>query len=181
MTFSQARGIFGFTENDNIGKFGFPAVQAAPSFGTSFPTLFGGGRVEQQHAASAQPGGNKAAEGAEKEKKAAKLGRKSKKEGPRADDPIWQRLTQMPALIPCAIDQDPYFRMTRDVAPRLHLPKPALLLSSFIPSLLGAKSKMSASVEESAVFLTDKPEQIKNKARASAMRPIPVLDSPHDS
>ena len=22
-------------------------------------------------------------------------------------------------LIPCAIDQDPYFRMTRDVAPRL--------------------------------------------------------------
>ena len=28
----------------------------------------------------------------------------------------------VPCLIPCAIDQDPYFRMTRDVAPRLKPP-----------------------------------------------------------
>ncbi|CAF4920690.1 unnamed protein product, partial [Rotaria sp. Silwood2] len=32
---------------------------------------------------------------------------------------------EYPCLIPCAIDQDPYFRMTRDVAPRLNFPKPA--------------------------------------------------------
>jgi tryptophanyl-tRNA synthetase len=38
-------------------------------------------------------------------------------------------------LIPCAIDQDPYFRMTRDVAPRLGFLKPSLLLCKFFPSL----------------------------------------------
>ncbi|XP_061396113.1 tryptophan--tRNA ligase, cytoplasmic-like [Musca vetustissima] len=66
-------------------------------------------------------------------------------------------------LIPCAIDQDPYFRMCRDVAPRLGYPKCALIHSTFFPALQGAKSKMSASEQNSAVFLTDTPKQIKNK------------------
>lgn len=66
-------------------------------------------------------------------------------------------------LIPCAIDQDPYFRMTRDVAPRLGFPKPALIHSSFFPALQGAKTKMSASDTNSAVFLTDTAKQIKTK------------------
>ncbi|MED6107016.1 hypothetical protein PIB30_010156 [Stylosanthes scabra] len=38
-------------------------------------------------------------------------------------------------LIPCAIDQDPYFRMTRDVAPKLGYHKPALIESLFFPAL----------------------------------------------
>ncbi|KAF8369752.1 hypothetical protein HHK36_032222 [Tetracentron sinense] len=38
-------------------------------------------------------------------------------------------------LIPCAIDQDPYFRMTRDVAPRIGYQKPALIESLFFPAL----------------------------------------------
>lgn len=38
-------------------------------------------------------------------------------------------------LIPCAIDQDPYFRMTRDVAPKLGHFKPALIMSKFFPAL----------------------------------------------
>lgn len=66
-------------------------------------------------------------------------------------------------LIPCAIDQDPYFRMCRDVAPRLGYPKCALIHSTFFPALQGAKSKMSASDQNSAVFLTDTSKQIKNK------------------
>ena len=37
VTFNQARGIFGFSSSDNIGKQAFPAVQAAPAFPTSFP------------------------------------------------------------------------------------------------------------------------------------------------
>lgn len=41
----------------------------------------------------------------------------------------------MPCLIPCAIDQDAYFRMTRDVAPRLGYRKPALIHSKFFPGL----------------------------------------------
>lgn len=69
----------------------------------------------------------------------------------------------MPCLIPCGIDQDPYFRLTRDVAQRLNHPKPALLHSKFFPALQGSQSKMSSSVDISAIFLTDTPAQIKNK------------------
>jgi tryptophanyl-tRNA synthetase len=54
-------------------------------------------------------------------------------------------------LIPCAIDQDPYFRMTSkyktkkgDIAPKLKYKKPSLIHSIFFPALQGAKSKMSS-------------------------------------
>ncbi|CAK9296512.1 unnamed protein product [Gordionus sp. m RMFG-2023] len=70
---------------------------------------------------------------------------------------------EMRCLIPCAIDQDPYFRMTRDVAPKLGYAKPAMIYSSFIPSLQGAQTKMSASEEMTSIYLTDTPNQIKNK------------------
>lgn len=76
---------------------------------------------------------------------------------------------QVRCLIPCAIDQDPYFRMTRDVAPRLKMPKPALIHSKFFPALQGAKTKMSASDTNSAIFLTDTPKEIKNKVRNSRL------------
>ena len=75
---------------------------------------------------------------------------------------------KVPCLIPCAIDQDPYFRMTRDVAPRLGLVKPALLHSTFFPALQGAKTKMSSSDPNSSIFLTDTPKQIKNKVNKHA-------------
>lgn len=70
---------------------------------------------------------------------------------------------KVPCLIPCAIDQDPYFRMTRDVAPRLGFPKPSLLHSTFFPALQGAQTKMSASDPNSTIYLTDTPNQLKNK------------------
>lgn len=75
---------------------------------------------------------------------------------------------KVPVLIPCAIDQDPYFRMCRDVAPKLGFPKPALLHSTFFPALQGAKTKMSASEFNSAIFLTDTPKQIKTKINKHA-------------
>lgn len=75
----------------------------------------------------------------------------------------------MACLIPCAIDQDPYFRMTRDVAPKLGFPKPALLHSTFFPALQGAKTKMSASDFNSAVFLTDTPEDIETKVQPTIL------------
>ncbi|XP_070835831.1 tryptophan--tRNA ligase, cytoplasmic isoform X1 [Chaetodon trifascialis] len=71
-------------------------------------------------------------------------------------------------LVPCAIDQDPYFRMTRDVAPRIGYHKPALLHSTFFPALQGAQTKMSASNPNSSIFLTDTPKQIKNKINKHA-------------
>ena len=59
--------------------------------------------------------------------------------------------------------QDPYFRMTRDVAPRLGCPKPSLIFSTFFPALQGAKTKMSSSDPTSSIFLTDSPAEIEKK------------------
>lgn len=73
------------------------------------------------------------------------------------------KTTQIPSLVPCAIDQDPYFRMTRDVAARLHYAKPALIHSRFLDALQGPGSKMSASIDASAIFMHDEPNKIKNK------------------
>ncbi|KAJ3043997.1 tryptophan--tRNA ligase [Rhizophlyctis rosea] len=74
----------------------------------------------------------------------------------------------IPCLIPCAIDQDPYFRLTRDVATKLKYPKPALLHSKFFPALQGPGTKMSASDPNSAIYLHDTPAQIKNKINKHA-------------
>ncbi|KAI9833644.1 MAG: hypothetical protein M1819_003597 [Sarea resinae] len=74
-----------------------------------------------------------------------------------------KKAASIPCLIPCAIDQDPYFRQTREVAPRIKYKKPALIHSIFLPALQGPGSKMSASDETSAIFMKDTPNQIKNK------------------
>ncbi|XP_076098408.1 tryptophan--tRNA ligase, cytoplasmic-like isoform X2 [Mytilus galloprovincialis] len=81
---------------------------------------------------------------------------------------IFNNKTNIPCLIPCAIDQDPYFRMTRDVAPRLGYIKPALMHSTFFPALQGAQTKMSASDANSSIFLTDTDKQIKTKVNKYA-------------
>eukprot|EP01023_Acetabularia_acetabulum_P054022 TRINITY_DN6065_c0_g1_i1.p1 TRINITY_DN6065_c0_g1~~TRINITY_DN6065_c0_g1_i1.p1 ORF type:complete len:391 (-),score=53.39 TRINITY_DN6065_c0_g1_i1:98-1270(-) len=113
-TGNTVRGAFGLTLDNKSGQISFPAIQASPSFSSSFPHMFGEG------------------------------------------DPVR-------CLIPCAIDQDPYFRVTRDVAPRLGLNKPALIESTFFPALQGESGKMSASDQTSAIFVSDTPKQIKEK------------------
>lgn len=69
----------------------------------------------------------------------------------------------VPCLIPAAIDQDPYFRMTRDVAQKLKYMKPASIYSTFFPALQGMKSKMSSSEPNSSILLTDTANEIKRK------------------
>src|SRR5512136_675053 len=68
----------------------------------------------------------------------------------------------VPALIPAAIDQDPYWRITRDIATRMGYYKPAQIHNRFLPGL-GVGGKMSASEPETAIFTTDQPEQVKQK------------------
>ena len=68
-----------------------------------------------------------------------------------------------PVLIPLGVDQDPHFRITRDVAPRIGRPKPALIHNIMIPSLTGPRGKMSASEESGTIYTTDSPEMIKKK------------------
>lgn len=122
VTVNQAKAVFGFTDSSSIGKVFFGSIQAAAAFGSSFPHIFGEGKVADK----------------------------------------------IPCLIPCAIDQDPYFRVTRDVAPRAGLAKPSLLHSRFLDGLSGPGSKMSASIDSSAIFMTDTPNQIKNKINKHA-------------
>ncbi|KAJ7460935.1 hypothetical protein B0H11DRAFT_2160396 [Mycena galericulata] len=76
---------------------------------------------------------------------------------------IFGSVSNIPCLIPCAIDQDPYFRLTRDVAQKLKYPKPTLLHAKFFPALQGPQTKMSASDPNSSIYMSDKPAQIKNK------------------
>ncbi|KAK4104927.1 tryptophanyl-tRNA synthetase [Parathielavia hyrcaniae] len=90
----------------------------------------------------------------------------------------------IPALIPCAIDQDPYFRMTRDVSARLRYQgksyaKPSLIHSLFLPALQGPGTKMSASIDESAIFMRDTPNQIKNKINRHAFSGGKVSEEEH--
>lgn len=68
----------------------------------------------------------------------------------------------VPCLIPAAIDQDPYWRMTRDVAPKLGYYKPAQIHCRFVPGL-GRGGKMSASMPETAIFTVDPPDLAEKK------------------
>ncbi len=68
----------------------------------------------------------------------------------------------IPCLIPLACDQDPHFRITRDIAPKLGYYKPAIIHSKFLPGL-GAGGKMSASIPETCIFTTDTTEVVKKK------------------
>jgi tryptophanyl-tRNA synthetase len=121
-TINSVRGTFGFTAENNVGEYHFPAIQSATSFATSFPHIFG-------------------------------------------TDPLKAR--SIPCLIPCAIDQDPYFRQCREHAEKLKYKKPSIIHSTFLPSLAGPGSKMSASNLASAVYLTDTPNQIKKKVNSA--------------
>ncbi|KAJ2097236.1 tryptophan--tRNA ligase [Coemansia sp. S100] len=63
---------------------------------------------------------------------------------------IFGNRTDIPCLIPCGIDQDPYFRLTRDVAKPLKFKKPSLIHGY------------------SAIFMDDSPNTIKNKINKHA-------------
>jgi tryptophanyl-tRNA synthetase len=77
---------------------------------------------------------------------------------------IHKKLTgeNVPALIPAAIDQDPFWRITRDIAPRLGYFKPAQIHNRFLPGL-GIGGKMSASEPDTAIFTVDPPDVVKRK------------------
>lgn len=68
----------------------------------------------------------------------------------------------VPCLIPAAIDQDPYWRVTRDVAPKLGYYKPTQIHCRFVPGL-GQGGKMSASLPQTAIFTVDDPEVARKK------------------
>lgn len=68
----------------------------------------------------------------------------------------------VPCLIPLAADQDPHFRVARDVLPKLGYYKPAIIHCKFFPGL-GPEGKMSSSDPKSTIFTTDTPEEAEKK------------------
>ncbi|EUD67673.1 tryptophanyl-tRNA synthetase [Plasmodium inui San Antonio 1] len=143
-TLNQSMNVFGFNHSDNIGKISYPSYQIAPCFSQCFPQFLP---------------------------------------------------PNIPCLVPQGIDQDPYFRLSRDIAVKMALHKPVVVHSVFMPGLQGVNTKMSSTKKDekgkndsggkdgtgqsgtpknspsnstkehnnSVIFLTDTPEQIKNK------------------
>jgi tryptophanyl-tRNA synthetase len=104
VNFSNTKGVFGFTNETNIGMIFYTSLQSAPCF-----------------------------------------------------------IEDKPVLIPLGVDQDPHFRITRDIAPKIGKPKPALIHNIMIPALEGPGGKMSASSENGTVYTTDTPKVVKKK------------------
>ncbi len=104
VNFSNTKGVFGFTNETNIGMIFYTSLQSAPCF-----------------------------------------------------------IEDKPVLIPLGVDQDPHFRITRDVAPKIGKPKPDLYHNIMIPALEGPGGKMSASSDNGTVYTTDTPKEVKKK------------------
>ncbi|MEM1724539.1 MAG: tryptophan--tRNA ligase, partial [Thermoplasmata archaeon] len=66
-------------------------------------------------------------------------------------------------LIPAAIDQDPYWRIQRDIAENFGYYKAAAIHNKFLPPLTGPEGKMSASMPETAIYLDDDKNTVKQK------------------
>jgi tryptophanyl-tRNA synthetase len=69
----------------------------------------------------------------------------------------------IPCLIPLGFDQDPHFRIARDILPKLGYYKPSIIHSKFLSGLKQYGSKMSTSDPDSTIWTTDTPEQVKQK------------------
>jgi len=72
------------------------------------------------------------------------------------------------SVVPVGIDQDPFIRLTRDIAeyPEFNFEKPSAIHAKFIPSLQGDQ-KMSSS-GEGVILLTDSPKEVERKIKKYA-------------
>ncbi len=66
-------------------------------------------------------------------------------------------------LIPAGIDQDPYWRVQRDVAEKLGYKKTACIHSKLLIPLEGPYGKMSSSKPQTAILLSDDEETVRKK------------------
>jgi tryptophanyl-tRNA synthetase len=73
------------------------------------------------------------------------------------------RKENRPCLIPLGVDQDPHFRLSRDVIEKLGYHKPAVLHCKFMAPMTGQEGKMSSSNAQTAILSTDDAKTVKNK------------------
>ena len=70
---------------------------------------------------------------------------------------------KVPCLIPCGIDQDPHFRVTRDIAEGMGYFKPALIHAKLMPSLQGSNKMSTSTKADTTIFTTDDKKTVKKK------------------
>ena len=71
-------------------------------------------------------------------------------------------------LIPLGVDQDPHFRISRDVVEKLGHYKPSIIHSKMMPPLVGIEGKIDSSGLDKMILLTDTPEQVRKKVNKYA-------------
>ncbi|MBU1914190.1 MAG: tryptophan--tRNA ligase [Candidatus Thermoplasmatota archaeon] len=74
-----------------------------------------------------------------------------------------EKKKKVPCLIPCGIDQDPHFRITRDIAEGLGYYKPALIHAKLMPSLAGSDKMSTSTKTDTTIFTTDSQKVVKKK------------------
>lgn len=71
-----------------------------------------------------------------------------------------------PCLIPLGVDQDPHFRIARDVYPKLGFYKPAIMHKMMFPSLTGPGAMSSS--KGNLITSTDSPKEVEQKIKKYA-------------
>jgi tryptophanyl-tRNA synthetase len=74
-------------------------------------------------------------------------------------------------LVPYAVDQDPYFRLARDIATKYGYRKPCSIMTQFLPALEGnakMNSTNTANTVNKTIFMTDDPESISDTIKRYA-------------
>ncbi|MDD5700391.1 MAG: tryptophan--tRNA ligase [Candidatus Nanoarchaeia archaeon] len=72
------------------------------------------------------------------------------------------------SVVPVGIDQDPFIRLTRDMAEYFNFEKPAALHARFIPGLSGSSKMSSSDTTNDVIYLSDSPEEVKKKIQKYA-------------
>lgn len=79
-----------------------------------------------------------------------------------------QELDKIPSLVAVALDEDPYMQFIRATARRNNIAQPSVLHTRYLDGLQGVGSKMSASVNLSAIYVSDSPDEIRAKVGLQA-------------
>ena len=142
ITLSQIQAIYGLTESDNMGRVSWSIYQCAPAFSNSFIDIFHSDSSITNNADIFDIS--------------------------RPDNSIEYNGKHIQCLVPMALDQDPYFRMARDFAKKYQSQsylKPALIHTTFLPSLTGIDHKMSSTdmKKSSVIYLDEDPNKIIKK------------------
>jgi tryptophanyl-tRNA synthetase len=66
-------------------------------------------------------------------------------------------------VVPIGVDQDPFIRLTRDMAESFNFEKPSAIHAMFIPGLSGGAKMSSSDSSNDVIYLTDSPSEVKKK------------------